>query len=149
VTEPKPSDLRRQVLCLLTAAVLPAMATGWIHPKAPKWAWTAPEAAEVTLETVTGWKEPYLWLDARSADAFQTAHADGALPLNQADWDNLVPGLLAARRPGMRLVVYCESSRCDASQEIALRIRRELGLPDIYVLEGGWSALQKARQQRK
>ena len=134
-----------QAFCFLSAAVVPAALTAWTHPKAPVWSWVAPEVPEVTLESVAAWKAPYLWLDARRANAYESGHIGGALLLNGDDWDGLVPKMLAAWRPGMRLVVYCDSPSCDASQAVALRLRRELRLPDVYVLHGGWAAWQKEK----
>jgi hypothetical protein len=42
-------------------------------------------------------------------------------------------------------VVYCSSLSCNASREVARRLRREAQLPDVFVLEGGWEAWLKTR----
>jgi rhodanese-related sulfurtransferase len=122
----------------LAVALLPAVVTGWAHPRAPTWSWTAPGAPLVSLEAVVGWAQPTLLLDARSTEAYLAGHMSGALPLNGQDWDRQVPALLAAWHPGTRLVVYCDGGSCDASQAVALRIERDLRMTDVYVLDGGW-----------
>lgn len=134
--------LRECVLILVLAAV-PALLSLWLHPKRPVLAWTQPGATEVEWAQVTKWTQPILWVDARTAESFNHQHIPGAILLNEASWEQQLPGFLAAWRPGTRIIIYCDTQSCDASQSLAQRIDRELHLPDIYVLKGGWASWQQ------
>ena len=43
------------------------------------------------------------------------------------------------------IVVYCSSKKCHSSEEVARRLREEVGLKTVYVLRGGWEAWKGAR----
>ena len=145
-----PASLSRPVLrecaLLLLLAAVPALLAGWLHPKRPAWSWTKPGVAGVGWGEVSHWSSPILWVDARAAEAYATQHIPGAISLNEGDWERLLPGFLESWRPGAKVVVYCDSQACDASQGVALRLQRELNLADIYVLEGGWGAWEKTHR---
>jgi len=47
----------------------------------------------------------------------------------------------------MRVVVYCNSQRCDASREVAVRLRHELQIDNVFVLQGGWNAWLEAQKK--
>lgn len=134
----------RECAAILLLAVIPAALSLALHPRRPALAWTPPGAAEVELAMVRGWSTPVLWVDARPAAAFERGHVPGAVPLTEAAWEQQLPGLLAAWQPAARIVVYCDSSACDASQAVARRLERELQLPGIYVLKGGWDTWHRA-----
>jgi len=136
----------RESFVILALAVIPALLSLWLHPQRPVLAWTKPGVEEVELATATGWSPPVLWVDARAGEAFQHGHVPDAIPLNEASWEQQLPGFLAAWRPGTRIVVYCDSRACDASQGVALRFERELKLPEIYVLKGGWASWQQTHR---
>ena len=136
------SSLREAVLLLLLAAV-PALLTAWLHPRRPEWSWHKPEVAEVALETVKRW-DSVLWVDARESRAYAQAHVPGAISLNETEWERLLPDFMAAWQPGRRVVIYCNTEQCDASREVALRLRRELQVENLFVLKGGWTAWQQA-----
>ena len=51
---------------------------------------------------------------------------------------NCWPQFLAAWSPEKKVVVYCGSEGCNASREVARRLRKEAQLPNVFVLEGGW-----------
>ena len=135
--------VRRECVLLLLLAVVPALLAGWLHPKRPAWNWSKPGVTEATLSEVTRWPPPVLWVDARSLASYQIQHVPGALLLNEDDWDHLLPGLIEVWRPNLKVIVYCDSEMCDASQSVALRLQRELGRADIHVLKGGWAAWLK------
>ncbi len=81
-------------------------------------------------------------MDARTGQRYAQGHIAGALLLNNESWDDLVPKFLDAWDPDKKVVVYCDGGGCDAAEEIAGRMRRELQLHDVYVLKGGWPAWQ-------
>lgn len=136
-------------LVLLTMAIIPAAVSAVWHPNRPSWQTDQLKDDEVTLATVRSWTEPVLWLDARSAEAYEAGHEPGALLLNEDDWDDLIEPVLMAwqpgtpEKPGTRVVVYCDSRTCDASREVAERLRDETGWDHIYVLHDGWAALTR------
>ena len=107
------------------------------------WSWSKPSVAEVELSEVTRWSPPVLWIDARTAEAYQSRHVPGAINVNEGEWERLLPGLLEAWQPNAKIIVYCDSAACDASQAVALRLHRELKLENIHVLKGGWTSWLK------
>ena len=135
---PSPRQSLRDCALLLLLAAAPALLTFWLHPKRPGWTWTKPGVAEVDLSEVTRWSPPVLWIDAREATAYHHRHIPGAVLLNEGNWSQLLPGFLEVWQPGAKVVVYCDSRECDASQSVALRLQREMNLSDVTVLKGGW-----------
>ena len=119
------------------------MLAGWLHPKHPVWQWQQPGVAEVDLSEVTRSTTPILWVDARTTEAYQSKHIPGAVLLNEGEWEQQLPKFLEVWQPNSRIVVYCDSVACDASQAVAQRLQRELKLTDIQVLKGGWAAWLK------
>ncbi len=126
------------VLTLLLAAIAPALLTAWLHPRAP--AWTLPAATgELTWQQARALPDP-LWIDARPATEFAIAHLPGALSLPAAEWDSRIETILGEWRPGRPVIVYCGGNGCQASHDVARRLHDELGLSNIHVLAGGWTA---------
>lgn len=137
------------VLCLL--ALLPAGISGWWHwdtmhesvqaavnPQVyDKWA--------VTVGQVSAWEGDILWVDARSVHQKETEIASkvpvNALHLNEDTWGEQITLVLDAWRPEIKLVVFCNAKTCNASREVARRLREEIGLPEVYYLLGGVEAL--------
>lgn len=130
----------RQAVALAALATLPAAGAWMMAPK--------PAAAVVKQD---GMIEPraaadlgaaVLWVDARPRREFDQAHLPGALPLNEENWDALLPALLQEWTPARRLIVYCDGGTCQASKEVAARLR-DAGLAPVYVLRGGWPEWRK------
>jgi rhodanese-related sulfurtransferase len=140
---PPARSLLRDGARLLLLALVPTLLTAWLHPKRPVWTWHSPIVAQVDLSQINQWTVPVLWVDARAASAFAEQHIPGAVSLNENEWEGLLPGFLEAWRPGVRVVVYCNTRECNASEEVARRLQRELALDEIFVLEGGWAAWQQ------
>jgi len=127
----------RQFLVILAIALPPAVATGLWHPRRPAW-----QSDEVTLAAATAWGQTVLWVDARPDPDFAQAHIPGALPLNEDRWDDLLPDVLDHWDTTRKIVVYCSSLSCQTSHDVARRLREETGLPNVFVLQGGWEAWQ-------
>lgn len=134
-------NLAAQVLILLCLALIPSIASALWHPQRPSWQTGVLQEGEVTLATVHTWSADVLWLDARQTNAYESAHYPGAKSLNEDDWESLLLPVLEAWRPGMKIVVYCDGLTCQASHDVADRLREETGWEDIYVLHGGWTVL--------
>ncbi len=136
----------RQSAALLAAALVPALLEAAWHPRRPSWSLADASAPGVTWAQVAGWREPALLIDARPAADYEARHIPGALPLSGPRWEAELPPIIQAWRPGRRVVVYCDDAGCGASQEVARRLRRELGIDEVFVLNGGWGAWLKAQQ---
>jgi rhodanese-related sulfurtransferase len=103
----------------------------------------AADPFSITTATLADTSMPTLWVDARSAEAFAIDHIPGALPLTDEAWDDLLPSVLDAWQPGMKTVVYCDDSECRRSHVIAERLRNEVGIDNVFYLEGGWAAWKR------
>ena len=137
-----------QLLILFALAAIPAVGAAFFHPKKPVWNEELPAAAdsgEVTVQTAQEWGGKVLWLDARTKKEYDPAHIPGAMLLNEDDWDGLLPPVLAAWNPDRFIVVYCSQS-CNASKEVAGRLRDDARLPHVYVLKGGWESWLAAKK---
>jgi rhodanese-related sulfurtransferase len=128
----------RQASAILLLAILPAFAAGLWHPRRPAW-----QSDEVTLPAARAWGRSVLWVDARPDADFVRAHIPGALPLNEDRWDELLPPLLDQWDTTRKVVVYCSSLSCQTSREVARRLREQVNLPNVFVLQGGWEAWQR------
>jgi rhodanese-related sulfurtransferase len=82
------------------------------------------------VEQARAWAENAMWVDARPDDEFARDHVPGALSLNEDRWNELLPQFLAVWSPEKKIVVYCSSLSCNASREVARRLRKEAQLPD-------------------
>ncbi len=135
----------RQTGALLAAALIPALLAAAFHPRRPAWSAPRTEAPPVTWSQAASWRGRVMFVDARGEQAYALRHIPAALPLREAQWEALLPAFLKAWQPGARVVVYCDHEGCDASQAVADRLRRELGLDQVFVLKGGWDAWLEAQ----
>ncbi len=131
----------RQAVCLAALALLPAAGEAIYFRERVAWRQRAP-SDEVNLAQTDGFGAHIMWIDARSREQFEAAHVPGAFLLNAGEWDELLPAMLNAWTPDRKLVVYCSAQSCDASKEVARRLKEEAGLKNVYVLTGGWEAWQ-------
>ncbi len=132
--------MRRQIVALLLLALAPALLAAFFHPRRPSW-----RTDEITVAVAQSWKDA-LWLDARPRDAFEHAHVPGALLLNEDEWNDLLPAVLDAWNPDRNVVVYCSSLSCQASRDVARRLREEAQFSRVFVLQGGWEAWEKTHR---
>lgn len=136
----------RQVGAVLLLALVPALLAVAFHPRRPAWSRDQALVPEVTWATVRDWRGLVLFVDARNAAAYQRQHIPGALSLSERGWEGLLEALVTAWRPAGRVVAYCDDQGCEASQSVARRLRRELGVNDVFVLKGGWRAWLEAQK---
>lgn len=141
----------RQALLILLLALLPAALIGFIQiapkdgsPGIPATAMALAEG-EVDLATALSWSR-VLWVDARAPELFEQEHIPGAVPLSEERWEEDLVALFDEWKPEAKTVVYCDSATCDTSKQIAARLRREVGLENVYFLHGGWDAWQDRPQ---
>jgi rhodanese-related sulfurtransferase len=137
------SSLVRQVLILAALALLPGVGQAIYFRDKVSWRSAVPASEMVTVDQARAWAGSVIWIDARPDNEFVRDRVPGALPLNEDRWSELLPQFLAAWSPGKKVVVYCSSEGCNASREVARRLRKEAQLPNVFVLEGGWEAWLK------
>jgi len=98
-------------------------------------------AGEVCLETVVNeWEGKILWIDARARENFDKWHYEGALLINNdpnENFDEMLAGAVEGLTSSDKVVVYCAKKGCDASKEIAERLRGYDFGPSVYTLYGG------------
>ena len=132
-----------QALILAALALAPALGEAiWFRDKI-SWQSSIPPSESVTVDQAQTWGENAIWVDARPDDEFARDHVPGALSLNEDRWNELLPQFLAVWSPQKKTIVYCSSVGCNASREVARRLRKEAQLPDVYVLKGGWESWVK------
>ncbi len=130
----------REAGWLVLLAALPAVVSGVVHLR-PR---TEPPLVEgeVRVREARAWGEGVLWVDARSRAKFDVRHIPRAVLLNEAEWEVLVPEFLEAWSPEKKIVVYGERTG-DAAETIALRLREELKVEHVWVLQGGFEAWRR------
>jgi rhodanese-related sulfurtransferase len=128
--------LIRLATLLILPAVLAAGTLFW-HPGAPSFA--EKPVPKQTYQQVIDSGQAIFWIDARSQAAYDQGHIENAVLLNEDHWNRLFPGFLKRWNPDQMIVVYCSDSGCTRSQEVAARLRKELGGNlKISVLKGGY-----------
>jgi rhodanese-related sulfurtransferase len=142
------SSLVRQALILVALAFLPGIGQAIYFRDKVSWQLPVPASEMVTVVQARAWGENAIWIDARPDEEFARDHVPGALSLNEDRWNELLPQFLAVWSPEKKIVVYCSSQSCNASREVAHRLRNQAQPPmqNVFVLEGGWEEWVKSRQ---
>jgi len=138
-------SLTRQAITLAVLALLPAAGEAIYFRDKISWRSPIPPSELVNADQARAWGQNAIWVDARPDEEFVHDHVPGALSLNEDRWNELLPEFLATWSPGKKVIVYCSSLSCNASREVARRLRKEAQLPDVFVLEGGWEAWLKEK----
>jgi rhodanese-related sulfurtransferase len=138
----------REGLILLLVAAAPAALAIALHPQLADRDRAGLEAGAVRLHEVRQWagSGEILWIDGRSAAEYADDHIPGALPLEEAKFSEQLGAIVAAWRPGQRIVVYCSSASCGTSRALAQRLHDAGFGNDVHHLHGGWEAWQEARR---
>jgi rhodanese-related sulfurtransferase len=141
----------RQALILITLAFLPALGEAVYFRNKVSWQSRLSASEIVTVDQARSWGDNVMWVDARSAEDFESDHIPGAILLNEDSWNELLPQFLEQWSPDKGVVVYCSAQSCNAAAEVARRLREEAQLKDnegkncVFVLEGGWEDWLKRR----
>jgi rhodanese-related sulfurtransferase len=122
-------------MCIVALVLAGANVT--LNPKRPAWSQAEMAAGEIQLHDALSAGQ-VLWIDARTAKDYQMGRIKDALLLNEDDWDECFPEVLKRWQPGQWVVVYCSSRQCQASHEVAQRLRIQTGMENVFVLKGGW-----------
>ena len=136
----------RQALLLAALAFIPGIGEAIYFRNKVSWQSPIPASEMVTLTQARAWGENTIWVDARPDAEFEREHIPGAVLLNEDRWNELLPQFLATWSPEKRVVVYCSSQSCNASREVARRLRDEAQLKNVFVLQGGWEEWLKSRK---
>ena len=127
----------REALVLLLLAAAASGLSAWMRggglPQKP----ASEETAEMALEEAL--KLAPLWIDVRPQEQYLAEHLPGALPLNLAEYQALLPAVLERWEPGRAAVVYGELPGEADSREVAARLC-DFKLGRVCVLKGGWKA---------
>ncbi len=136
----------REAVIIGALALLPAMGEAIYFRDKISWATAIPASEMVSVDQAKQWGDQAIWADARPEHEFEQEHVPGAILLNEDKWNELLPQLLAVWTPKRKVVVYCSSLSCNASREVARKLRETVQLKDaegkncVFVLEGGWEA---------
>jgi len=139
------SSLVRQALILVALAFLPGIGQALYFRDKVSWQSPVPASEMVTVAQARAWGGNAIWVDARPDVEFEREHIPGAVLLNEDRWNELLPRFLATWSPEKRVVVYCSSQSCNASREVARRLRDEAQLKNVFVLQGGWEEWLKKK----
>lgn len=133
--------LFREIGLVLAFTALGAAATAAFHPRRPAWYLVVEVGENAVTEKMVQerWKGEVQWVDSRPAKAFEKRHRQGAILLNEEEWNDLLspPVFEQLASGGKPIVVYCDGSRCERSKAVAEKLRG-IGLPEVYYLQGGW-----------
>jgi rhodanese-related sulfurtransferase len=140
------SSLVHQALILATIALVPGFGEAIYFRDKISWRSPVPASEMVTVAQARAWGDNAIWVDARPNAEFASDHVPGAVSLNEDRWNELLPQVLAVWSPEKKVVVYCSSLSCNASREVARRLRKEAQLPNVFVLEGGWEEWLKSKK---
>ena len=135
----------RQALILVALAFLPGIGQAIYFRDKVSWQSPVPASEMVTVAQARAWGRNAIWVDARPDVEFEREHVTGAVLLNEDRWNELLPQFLTAWSPEKRVVVYCSSQSCNASREVARRLRDEAQLKNVFVLKGGWEEWLKKK----
>ena len=136
----------RQALLLIALAFVPAIGEAIYFRNKVSWQSRDLASEMVDLDHAQAWGANAIWVDARPDNEFERDHVPGAIPLNEDRWNELLPAFLGQWLPEKKVIVYCSSQSCNASREVAHRLRDEAGLKDVFVLRGGWEAWLKSKK---
>jgi rhodanese-related sulfurtransferase len=140
------SSLVHQALILAAFAFVPGFVEAIYFRDKISWQSPVPASEMVTVAQARAWGGNAIWVDARPDAEFASDHVPGAVSLNEDRWNELLPQVLAVWSPEKKVVVYCSSLSCNASREVARRLRKEARLPNVFVLKGGWEEWLKSKK---
>ena len=136
-------SLLGQAVIVAALALVPALGEAVYLRHKISWRSAIPPSQMVSVDEARALGGNAIWIDARPDNEFARDHVPGALSLNEDRWNELLPQFLAVWSPEKKVVVYCSAEGCDLAREVAERLRKEAGLTDVFVLDGGWEAWLK------
>lgn len=79
-----------------------------------------------------------LFVDARSAKAYDRGHIPGAVRLSYHNSTSDLRRVLEPYPADTDIIVYCANATCMNSYDVARRLAREMTFTNVKVLSGGW-----------
>jgi len=131
---------------LVALAFVPAIGQAVYFRDKVSWQSPVPSSELVTVAQARAWGANAIWVDARPDEEFARDHVPGAVSLNEDRWNELLPQFLANWSPDKKVIVYCSSQSCNASREVAKRLRDEAQLKNVFVVQGGWQEWLKQKK---
>jgi rhodanese-related sulfurtransferase len=98
---------------------------------------------EITIEMALEFPSDTIILDARSPKEFSESRIANAINLSEENFEEQVGVFLDVWNPDSKIIVYCSSSSCSSSRNIANRLRDEFQIKNVYVLKGDWREWKK------
>ena len=136
----------RQTLLIIALALVPAIGQAVYFRNRVSWQSSIAESDMVSVGDAIAWGQNAIWVDARPDDEFEKEHVPGAISLNEDRWNELLPQFLPQWSPEKKVVVYCSSQGCNASRDVARRLRNDAQLQNVFVLKGGWEEWKKTKR---
>ena len=136
----------RQALLLIALALVPAVGEALYFRGKVSWQSPIPASELVTVNQARSWGDNVIWVDARPDNEFERDHIPGAILLNEDRWNELLPQFLGQWSSERKIIVYCSAQSCNASREVAKRLRDEAQLKNVFVLDGGWEEWLKDKK---
>ena len=129
------SALLQAAALLLCAAVPTVLTARWnLQWKAPR------EFDEIPASAAHADASNLILVDVRNTERFESGHAPDALPITLETYDSMLDSVRTAFRGEKRIIVYGEGTGSERAQQIARRLRKDLGSNQVFLLEGGWAA---------
>jgi len=134
-----------QAVAIALLAAVPALLSAVFHPKRPDFS-DALKEGEIAVRVASRDAAQFFWIEARALHEYAEQHVPGAVPLNEDDWDSLLPAVMQNWPAGKPAVVYCSARQCDAARNVARRLR-EFNTAPVFELKGGWEAWLALRKK--
>ena len=156
LVRPQWAQALRQSLSLLLVATAVGLGVNALRPDrlplVADWSLTAQlssvpggEASVITLEEaqMLYFGQQAVFLDARTAEAFQAGHIEGARNLAWEAFDELYPEVMANISTDAVIITYCDGETCSLSKDLALALIAK-GFQQARVLPDRWRQWQEA-----
>ena len=147
------SGMKKLLLFLAFPALSLGLGAAWqsVHPSG-YWSFrktVSPDGfAQVT------WREAapkvssgeWLLIDARPEEEFQRAHIPGAVSVPSHSFPEMIVFFAEDHGRNKTTVIYCDTTDCDRSVELARRLRDEVGWTDLRILDGGMLGWKRSQR---